>query len=275
MVSDVLVERPDGARLRVSVTGTADGGHPGASPAGADVLVLLQGQASSSSWWSVLRHRFTDRFRTVCLDYRGTGRTQSPPGPLSTGLLAADVVAVLDALDVATAPVYATSMGGRVGQVLAADHPDRVASLVLACTSPGGPHAVEQSTDAFGGVAAEPDPAGRVEAMLRLFYTPAWGHDPGRSTLLGDPGMTAADKRRHRRMSAAHDAWDRLPSIGCPTLVLHGSDDAITPAVNADLLAARIPGARLHVHQGGRHGFFDELADDLAPVLDRFWSDVG
>ena len=44
----------------------------------------------------------------------------------------------------------------------------------------------------------------------------------------------------------------------------------MVPAANAPLLAARIPDARLHLHEGGRHGFFDEFAEDLDPVLTSF-----
>jgi pimeloyl-ACP methyl ester carboxylesterase len=55
---------------------------------------------------------------------------------------------------------------------------------------------------------------------------------------------------------------------------MHGSDDELTPALNARLLQQRIPNAHLHVHDGGRHGFFDEFADDTDPVLDTFWSSV-
>ena len=67
-------------------------------------------------------------------------------------------------------------------------------------------------------------------------------------------------------MSAAHDAWQVLPTIAAPTLVLHGSDDLMVPTANAPLLAQRIPGALLHLHHGGRHGFFDEFADEIRPL---------
>jgi pimeloyl-ACP methyl ester carboxylesterase len=244
-----------------------------AGPPGAPTLFLLQGQASSHGWWSDLRTRYEDRFRTVTMDYRATGATVTPAGDLSTGLLADDVVAVLDALEVDRAHVYGASMGGRVAQVLAAVHPGRVRSLVLACTSPGGPHATERSNDVRRAL-SDPDEDARRATLVRLFYTPAWGGDATRSRLLGDPTMSSADRQRHLRMSARHDAWDLLPRIECPTLVLHGSDDAMTPSANADLIAGRVPGARLHLHEGGRHGFFDEFADQLDPVLAAFWSSV-
>jgi pimeloyl-ACP methyl ester carboxylesterase len=255
------VPRPDGARLQVQVSGSPD----------APVLVLLQGQASSHDWWTDLRGRYEDRFRTITLDYRGTGLTVTPAGGLSTELLADDAIAVLDFLGIAIAHVYGTSMGGRVAQMAAARHPSRVKSLVLACTSPGGTHAVERS-DAIRRALADPDETSRRATLVGLFYTPAWGDDPARSRLFGDPTMSAEDRQRHLRMSARHDAWDLLPDIVCPTLVLHGSDDQMTPTVNAPAIAGRLPDAQLHVHAGGRHGFFDEFADELEETMSAFWT---
>ncbi|RCV47138.1 alpha/beta fold hydrolase, partial [Marinitenerispora sediminis] len=63
----------------------------------------------------------------------------------STPLFAEDAVAVLDELGVERADVYGTSMGGRTAQWIAVRHPARVRRLVLGCTSPGGPHAVERT----------------------------------------------------------------------------------------------------------------------------------
>lgn len=168
------VPRPGGVRLHVKVGSRRD----------APVLVLLQGQASSSTWWDDLRHRFDDRFRTVTMDYRGTGETTAPHGDLSTELLADDAAAVLDALGVERTHVYGTSMGGRVAQMLAAQRSDRVASLVLAVTSPGGPRAVERSAEVRRAL-ADPDEAKRRAALVRLFYTPSWGEDAARSRLFG------------------------------------------------------------------------------------------
>lgn len=251
---------PDGARLQVQTAGPSEGA----------VLVLLQGQANSHDWWAGLRRRYEKGFRTITMDYRGTGTTRSPAGGLTTGLLAEDVVCVLDALDVDQAHVYGASMGGRVAQMLAGRHPNRVLSLALACTSPGGRHAIGPNNDVRQAL-ADSDPSARSAAMVDLFYTPGWGTDPTQSHLFGDPTMTAADRRRHLSMSAHHDAWDLLSKIQCPTVVLHGKQDRLTPSANAEVIADAIPGARLHIHPTGRHGFFDEFAADLDATLEPFW----
>lgn len=182
--NDHQVLCPDGARLQVQTAGSSEG----------SVLVLLQGQANSHDWWAGLRRRYEKRFRTITMDYRGTGTTRSPAGGLTTGLLAEDVVCVLDALNVDQAHVYGASMGGRVAQMLAGRHPTRVLSLALACTSPGGRHAIEPNNDVRQAL-ADSDPSARSAAMVDLFYTPGWGTDPTQSHLFGDPTMTAADRR--------------------------------------------------------------------------------
>jgi 3-oxoadipate enol-lactonase len=257
---------PDGARLAYQVEG----------PDGAPPLLLLQGQANSHRWWDGLREPFASTYRTVTFDYRGTGDSRAPVpaagrgAEWSTASFAADALAVLDHLGHHRVRVYATSMGGRVAQVLASSAPSRVVRLVLACTSPGGPHARERGPEVRRAL-AQPDPDARRRALLDLMYTPAWAAAHGdSSTLLGDPTMTPEAARQHLRVSGRHDAWAALPAISAPTLVLHGSDDLMTPAGNADLLADRIPDARARVTPGGRHGFFDEFASTVTPEVLAF-----
>jgi pimeloyl-ACP methyl ester carboxylesterase len=79
-------------------------------------------------------------------------------------------------------------------------------------------------------------------------------------------------RRRHFAASAAHDAWDALPAITAPTLVVHGADDRFNPAANAPLLAERIPGARLHLIPGARHAYFEEFRATASPLVLDFLS---
>jgi pimeloyl-ACP methyl ester carboxylesterase len=249
---------PDGTRIAYQVRGS---GPP---------LLLLSGQASSHTWWNGVRDELAAARTTVTMDYRGTGASDKPDTPHSTPGFAEDAVAVLDALGITQADVYGTSMGGRVAQWLAARHPDRVRRLVLGCTSPGGVHAVERSDEVRRSL-AQPDAAANRQALLELMYTPAWlRREPGPYWTLGDPDMPSHSRRRHRRASAQHDAWDALPGITAPTLVLHGGDDRFNPAVNAPLLAERIPGARLHVIPGARHAYFEEFRDVAGPLVEEF-----
>lgn len=142
-------------------------------------------------------------------------------------------------------------------------------AAVLACTSPGGPHAVERGQD-VRRLLANPDPAARLQAMEELFYTPAWPGPASRSNLFGDPTMSRAAAAAHLRCSARHDAWDALPAIAAPTLILHGAQDRMTPPRNALLLAQRISNSTVRIHGTGRHGFFDEFAVEISERVATF-----
>lgn len=162
-------------------------------------------------------------------------------------------------------------MGGRVAQMLAAHHPHRVKALVLACTTPGGPNAVGRSREVGEGLASA-TATERLNILHSLFYTPDWPHSPKDSALLGDTTMSQRELAAHRKASRHHDAWEALPSISVPTLVMHGEDDLMTPVKNARQLADRIPGAQLQVYPGSRHGFFEEFSPQVTPAVIEFFS---
>lgn len=266
------VRRPDGARIRFQVQG----------PRGAAPVLLLQGQANSHGWWDPLRPDFTSEFLTLTMDYRGTGqssaatRTEYISAQWSTLAFAHDVAAVLQGTGLGPAHVYATSMRGRVAQHLAAEYPDAVRSLVLACTSPGHGIGIERDADVRRSLATGTS-AERRRAMIDLFYTPSWvkahgGYTTVPSALLGDPTMTPEARAGHLATSNTHDGSRALAHIHAPTLVLHGAADRMVPVANADIIGARLPSAEVRIVPDGRHGFFHEMSDIVTPAVKRHFA---
>lgn len=256
--------------MHVSTLTTADGSTLAVQQSGSGrPLLLLPGQANSHVWWTDLRRRFEDAWRTITFDYRGTGATRAAETAWSTRSFAADAATVLDGLGIERADVYGTSMGGRVAQWLAIDRPDLTVGLVLAGTTPGGPEAVDRGP-AVRAALADPDPAVRREAMIDYFYTPAWRDRGEHSHLFGDPTMTARARNLHLRASNDHDASARLHEIDLTVLVLHGADDPMVPVANAELLVDHLAEADLVVTPAGRHGFFDEFATDVTTAVRDF-----
>lgn len=248
----------DGTRLAYQVAGT---GRP---------LLLLAGQANSHTWWDGVRADFHGQHATLTMDYRGTGDSDAPDEPYSTRGLAEDAVSVLDDLGLDVVDVYGTSMGGRVAQWLAAAHPQRVRRLVLGCTSPGGLLARERDV-AVRRALGQPDPNAARAALLDYMFTPEWlARHPGPHPVVGDAGMPPHARRRHLQASNTHDAWDVLPRITAPTLILHGEDDLMAPVANAHLLAERIPGAAVHVFPGARHGYFLQCRPQSSQLVAAF-----
>ena len=108
---------------------------------GARVL-LIMGLGYTSVMWHRIRSALAQRYRTVAFDNRGVGLSDVPPGPYSIATMASDAAAVLDAAGVSSAHIFGVSMGGMIAQEFALQYPKRTRSLILGCTSPGGPSAV-------------------------------------------------------------------------------------------------------------------------------------
>jgi pimeloyl-ACP methyl ester carboxylesterase len=177
-----LATAADGARIHFDVEGA---GPP---------LVLPAGQANSRRWWDPVRSDFAAAHRTIAVDALGTGESGSPPdAEYTTRRFAGDVIAVLDELGLDRVDVYGTSMGGKVAQWVAADHPGRVRSLVLGCTTPGGEEGLVATPDVLRPLAGPPRDAER--ALAELMFTPGWLRThPGPYSVLGDRVMTARSR---------------------------------------------------------------------------------
>jgi pimeloyl-ACP methyl ester carboxylesterase len=236
-----LAER-DGAWLHWRSAGPADG----------EAVLMIMGLGGSSRMWWRLEPHLADRWWLLLIDNRGTGDSDPVSGPLSMSGMAADAVAVLDAAGVEKAHVVGASLGGMVAQHLALEHRDRVASLVLACTTAGGRSGA---------------PPWRLLTASAL--RPLLG--PGRTFGLVAPALYAARTRRERpdrvredlavriadatppatvyaQLAAAvrHDTRSRLRELaGLEVTVVHGSEDALVPVERGRELAAGIPGAHL------------------------------
>lgn len=253
-----LATTHDGIRLYYETVGS---GEP---------LLLISGQAYDHSAWDVVRDDFADRHRVIVYDHRGTGASDKPrQPPYSTRGFAQDAIVILDHLGIERAHVYGVSMGGRIGQWLGIDHPERVGALILGCTTPGNAHGVRRSAQADAIMAS-----GDRGKQLQLLVSGKWlAANPGFAKKLieaaNDPVPPFA-QQLHYQASEAHDAWDLLPTIRAPTLIIHGSEDAINVPANAPLLAGRIIGAELHIIQGARHGYFWEHRRESADVIRAF-----
>ena len=133
-------------------------------------------------------------------------------------------------------------------------------------TTPGDAHGVARQTSADAVLTARPTAANR-RALLELMFTPTWldAHPEARVPMGGV--VPAYARALHYAASQGHDAWDRLPRITAPVLLLHGTDDQVNVSDNADLLAQRIPGAELQVLPGARHGYLVEEAATATPLV--------
>ena len=237
-------------------------------------LLLIQGLGYGGRGWGPTLDALAEDFRVVAFDNRGYGASDRPAGPYTVAELAADAVAVLDAAGIERADVVGASLGGMIAQELVLARPERVDRLVLQGATPGGPraYAMPARTVALFGEAASLGPA----VALRRFVENALADDaPGelvdrvvayRAANLPDP----AGWRAQAAAGMGFDAFDRLGRIEAPTLVVHGTEDAVVDVRNAELLAERIPHAALALFPGTGHLFFWEEPERFVRLVTEF-----
>jgi pimeloyl-ACP methyl ester carboxylesterase len=120
-------------------------------------LLLVPGIPAIASDWAPLAERLSGSRRVIAFDNRGSGRSTVTPGPYSTGMLAADAVALLDHLEIERADVFGMSLGGMIAQEIALAWPERVDRLVLGCTHCGVRHAAPMPRETGRAFAMETD----------------------------------------------------------------------------------------------------------------------
>ncbi|MCX7326338.1 MAG: alpha/beta fold hydrolase, partial [Hyphomicrobiales bacterium] len=108
-----------------------DGGTLAYEAAGAGApIVFIAGLGGHGSYWKAQVQAFSADFQTVTFDHRGVGASAGSP-PYSIEQWAGDTLRLMDHLKIGRVHLVGHSTGGAIAQVVAADHPDRIASLVL------------------------------------------------------------------------------------------------------------------------------------------------
>jgi pimeloyl-ACP methyl ester carboxylesterase len=251
-----------GHRVHVKDTGTGD------------PLLLVTGVGGNTDMWTPFAGELTTR-RIISFDAPGTGQSSTPMFPVTIQALAELVVAVLDHRQVPWADVVGFSYGGTIAQQLAHDHPSRVRRLVLAAT--------------HCGIGAVPGTIGAVTGITTpmRFYSQSYFHRTAGACYGGVTARSASTRRRmmetRRRYPpsaygyamqllgiAGWSSWSFLPAITHETLVISGDDDPLVPMANAEMIAGRIPRARLEIVKRGGHLLLWDDAANLAKRIGRF-----
>jgi 3-oxoadipate enol-lactonase len=265
----------DGARLWYRWTGD---GEP---------IVHVHGGGLGHQNFDRLTPLVAERYRVLDLDLRGYGASQRPEQEYGLRVWSDDVSALMDELGLERAHLHGTSTGGLVALQFAADHPQRLRSLILTCT--------------LGRV----DYAGWLTFEVWIRIMEAYGlEDPTLAMLLALQGFTpefldreGAEIVETIRSTSAQacspavfiaacralqeaDFGDVLPRIEAPTLVLTGEDDRMTPVdvaasgIGSRRLAELIPNARLVLLAGAGHTHLFQKPRETAGAILAFLDEV-
>ena len=245
-------------------------------PEGADVLVLANSLGTTQELWERQLPALSERFRVLTYDHPGHGRSSLADQPATVDTLAAGLLGLLDELGLDRVSFCGVSLGGMVGMALAHAAPERVDRVVLSCTSayigpPEGWHDRARVVRADGMNAI-------ADAVVTRWFTPGLAqHDPETVTRFRAM-LVATPPEGYARCCEAIARWDgreRIAGIAAPVLVVAGAEDPATPLEHAELIASRIPGARLRVLERAAHLANVERAETFTDaVLEHLGQEV-
>ena len=242
-------------------------------------VLLVQGLGYPSDMWHRLLPELSRHHRVLVLDNRGVGRTGVPPGPYSVETMAADAAAVLDAAGEETAHVVGVSMGGLIAQELALSRPERVRSLVLGCTHPGGPDSVfSDEVKTLLGSRGDMTPEEAAEASVPFVYAPTTARERIDEDLAVRRAVPTRPDGYVAQLTGSmryQGTLRRLPALTMPVLIVHGTADRLVPVENGQLLAAALPDARVELLAGAGHIFWTDEPEVTTRLLLDWLADPG
>lgn len=262
----------------VSVNGADVYVHDTGAPEGdpeAPAVVFGHGLLFSGLMFDAQVERLRDRYRCVTIDWRGQGRSPAATAGYDMDMLADDAAAICASLEAGPVHYVGLSMGGFIGQRLAARRPELVRSLTLLDTSAG------------------PEDPDKVKQYRLLATIYRWlGIRPVRSKVeplmfgsqfLADPSSKSARQQwldvlnrvdRSGMRQAILGVTDREPvtdllgSIAVPTLVVTGADDIATPPAKAQVIHEGIAGSQLEIVPDCGHSSTIEQPDALSDLIE-------
>ena len=245
----------------------ADLHHEVAGPEGAPPFVLAGSLGSTLAMWEPQFERLRDHALVVRYDHPGHGAS-SISEFAGVGGMAAQLLRLLDALELARVTLVGLSLGGAVAMRLALDAPERLERLVLASTSArfGEPEAWRERAAAVRehGVAAVAD------AVLGRWFTADFFDTHPHVVQRFREMLVSTPAEGYARCCDALAEWDvreEIRTIRVPTLVVAAAEDPSTPPQHLELIADRIPGARLHVIERAAHLANVERPDEFTNLL--------
>jgi 3-oxoadipate enol-lactonase len=237
----------------------------------APVVCMLHSLTSDHGMWAEQAPALLGQgFQILRLDMRGHGGSDAPLGEYRIEDLAQDVIAVLDRLQLDSVHLVGLSIGGMIGQVLAADYPQRIKTLVACATTGKWTGDTPMMQKRLAAVQACGSLEAIVDDAMQQRYSPAVREQrPVRWQALRDTFLGTSLHGYLGCMHAVlnHDVSGRLYKVSAPTLVISGSDDPVTSAAAGRGIAAAVSGARYEEIAGGRHFLNVEFADIFNPIL--------
>ncbi len=236
-------------------------------------LLCVMGLAADVLAWTLQVPAFSAAHRTIIFDNRDVGRSSMAESDYEIADMAADALALADALELDSFHLLGVSMGGAIAQEMACRAPERIRTLTLAVTfAAGGPWARKLS-EVWGSRVHKVTHEEHMDELMLLNQSEEFFENPQmvefvRGMMLNNPHPQPPDAfARQLAASSRHDTRDRLGSLSLPVHVVGAEHDILVPIWKSRELAELIPDARLTVIEGAPHGSNVERAEEFNQLV--------
>jgi 3-oxoadipate enol-lactonase len=232
-------------------------------------LLCVMGLAADTVAWALQVPAFSARHRTVIFDNRDVGRSTMADGPYEITDMAADTLALADALGLDSFHLLGVSMGGAIAQEMALAVPERLRTLTLAVTFASGGAWARALSRVWGSRVGRLSREEHVDELMLLNLSEEFFENEEavawlRGLMLENPHPQPPEAfARQLDASSRHDTRDRLGSLSLPVHVIGAERDILVPVWKSREVASLIPGAQLTVIQGSPHGATLERAEEF------------
>jgi 3-oxoadipate enol-lactonase len=238
-------------------------------------LLCVMGLSADTLAWTLQRPAFAARHRTVIFDNRDVGQSSMAAGAYEVADMAADALALADALELDSFHLLGVSLGGAIAQEMVLAAPERVRTLTLAVTFAAGGAWSRALAALWGSRTAKLTREERVDELMLLTFSEAFYENSQmvayvRNMMLSNPHPQPPEAfARQAAAAGRHAAGERLAAVTAPTHVIGAGHDILVPVWKSEELARLIPGAQLTILEGSPHGVNVERAEEFnRAVLD-------
>lgn len=240
-----------------------------------DPLLLVAGLGGAGAYWAPQVPEFSKHYRVILHDHRGTGQSDHSRITYSVDQMTADLLGLMDALEIERAHFVGHSTGGAIGQIMAIEHPERLRSLVIASSWTKADPFFRRCFAVREELLLKSGPAAYQHAAP-LFLYPSWWIDANaerlereeKASLAAFPPVEVAASRIDAIL--AFDRTGQLSRIRTATLVVCAKDDNLTPAYFSEALARSIPGAELVLLERGGHACSQTVVEEFNSMVLKF-----
>jgi aminoacrylate hydrolase len=231
-------------------------------------VLFVSGLNGAAAYWREQVPSFARRFEVVLHDHRGVGQSDHSRISYTVERIADDTLRLMDALGIEKAHIVGHSAGGAIAQILAIEHPGRLASVVIAASWTKADAYFRRLFALRKEMVGRLGPHSYLQASTLLLYPPFWiarNNEKLRQVEAQALAIFSPPEVVMSRIDAvlAFDRTAELARIRTPVLVIAAQDDIVTPAYFSEELARLIPGAEAKFFAQGGHCFTQVMAREF------------